>query len=85
MIETERERMPRTAARALTAGVQARVGASRIREELAIAAGIFTELPEQQLSSALLEGQTRDELLVHYRTAILLLDGVVQQLSADTT
>jgi len=85
MIHVEGERTPRTPARALTAGVQARVGALRIREELAVAAGIVTELPDQQLMSALREGETRDELLVRYRTAIVLLDGVVQQFSGDTT
>ena len=81
MIDVEGERVPRTAARVLTAGVQARVGASRIREELAVAAGIVTELPDQQLTSLLREGETRDELLVRYQTAIVLLDDVVQQFS----
>ena len=46
MIHVEGERTPRTPARALTAGVQARVGALRIRKELAVAAGIVTELPD---------------------------------------
>ena len=81
MIDVEGKRTPRTAARVLTAVVQARVGASRIREELAVAAGIVTELPDQQLTSLLREGETRDELLVRYQTAIVLLDDVVQQFS----
>jgi len=85
MIDVEGQRRPRTAARVLTAGVQARVVASRIREELAVAAGIVSELPDQQLMAALHEGETRDELLVRYRTAIVLLDDVVQQFSGDTT
>jgi hypothetical protein len=84
MIEVEGKRTPRTVARAITAGVQARVGASRIREELAVAASIVTELPDQQLRSALHEGETREELLVRYRTAIVLLDDVVQQFIGDT-
>jgi hypothetical protein len=83
MIDLEGKRKPRTAARALTAGVQARVGASAIREELAVAADIFTELPDQQLRPELRDGETRDDLLERYRTAILLLDGVVQQFSTD--
>jgi len=37
MIDVEGDRTPRTPARALTAGVQARVGALRIRKELAVA------------------------------------------------
>jgi hypothetical protein len=71
---------PRTYARAATAVIQARAQARRIREELAIAADILTELPDDEVRGIGLAGDDRGAVLTRCRVAIVLLDDVERQL-----
>ncbi len=68
------ERGPRTVARAVTAAVQARAIAGRVRDELVVAADIVSECSEDELRA--IGDQDRDDLLRRYRAAIVMLDDV---------
>jgi hypothetical protein len=80
-VETIQPEGPRNLARAATAVIQARSHARRLRDELAIAADILAELPEEELRRAVASGQDRETLVARYRTAIVLLDDVEQNLT----
>jgi hypothetical protein len=60
--------------------IQARAQARKIRDELAIAADILTELPDDEVSGIGLAGDDRGAVLARCRVAIVLLDDVERQL-----
>jgi hypothetical protein len=71
---------PMNLARAAAAMIQARSDARRLRDELAIAADILAEAPEEELREALATGRDRETVIARYRTAIVLLDDVEENL-----